>query len=157
MPFRVRQEVYPCDFEADSTIVIAEDDAGNRLDVWPGLGFNAFRWRAAGVELLYRDPALFQDKRPSRSGFPILFPFPNRIRDGRFVWQGRQFQLPANDPTQRNAIHGFGLAASWHLAPPVVNVGFVELSATFTHRDRDTWPAPFELTVTYRLSDRTSW
>ena len=33
--------------------------------------------------------------KPTRSGFPILFPFPNRIRDGKFDWQGNTYQLAA--------------------------------------------------------------
>ena len=48
---------------------------------------------------------------PARSGTPILFPFPNRIRDGQFTFEGRNFRLPAtNGP---NAIHGFAMEAAW--------------------------------------------
>lgn len=42
---------------------------------------------------------------PCVYGLPLLFP-PNRIRDGRFTFNGRLYQLPVNEPTRGNHIHG---------------------------------------------------
>lgn len=36
-----------------------------------------------------------------------LFPFPNRIRDGQYRFDGVDYQLPINRPKENNAIHGF--------------------------------------------------
>ena len=74
---------------------------------WASTAFVADRAGRARARLLYADPDCFGDGRPTRSGIPVLFPFPNRIRDGRFTWDGRTIELPLNDPTQKNAIHGF--------------------------------------------------
>src|SRR5712691_5710938 len=105
----------------DGTVYVLEDPAGSgaRVEIWPALGFNCHRWRAnAGgktLELLYADPQLFDNGRPTRSGIPILFPFPNRIRAGRFTWEGKEYQLPLNDSTQKNAIHGFPCRKPWRV------------------------------------------
>jgi aldose 1-epimerase len=40
----------------------------------------------------------------------VLLPWPNRIRDGRWRWQGRDLQLEVPSPTAPNAIHGL---VSW--------------------------------------------
>jgi aldose 1-epimerase len=149
MSFRVRTEQHPNSFGKDSNVWVAEDDHGNRLDVWPALGFNAFRWTAGGTDLLYCDPGFFQEQRPSRSGFPILFPFPNRIRDGHFTWNGREYSLPTNDPAKKNAIHGFALNADWQMAEPKIANDVVELTAHF--RAAANWPAEPAMRVTYRL------
>jgi aldose 1-epimerase len=45
----------------------------------------------------------------------VLFPFPNRIRDGRFTWDGREYRLPPNDPAMKNAIHGFACRRPWRV------------------------------------------
>ena len=82
-----------------------------RAEIWPGIGFNCLRWQIGGPDdwqdLLYVDPNWDEKPVPTRSGVPILFPFPNRIANGRFECNGKTYQLPLNDSTQKNAIHGF--------------------------------------------------
>jgi aldose 1-epimerase len=43
----------------------------------------------------------------------VLIPWPNRIRDGSYKFQGQQHQLPINDVEERDAIHGLVRWASW--------------------------------------------
>jgi len=150
--FRLRQEKHDNAFGKDPTCWVIEDDAGNRLDVWPALGFNAFRWTASGVDLLDCDPSFFQIQKPTRSGLPILFPFPNRIRDGQYAWRGRGYQLALNCPTGRNAIHGFTTAASW--APSVsLDADHAVLTGRFDFTgNQPLWPASGSLIVDYQLS-----
>ena len=44
--------------------------------------------------------------RPTVYGMTLLFP-PNRIDGGHFNYDGRQYQLPVNEPARNNHIHGF--------------------------------------------------
>ena len=103
----------------DPTVVVLREDGGTRAEVWPALGFNCFRWHVPHgtevLDLLYADPDLFGSGRPTRSGIPVLFPFPNRIRGGQFTWEGKTYQLPANDPAMKNAIHGFACRRPWRV------------------------------------------
>jgi aldose 1-epimerase len=43
----------------------------------------------------------------------VLMPWPGRIRDGRYGFQGRELTLPANDKQGPNAIHGFLRSRVW--------------------------------------------
>ncbi|MFI8280178.1 aldose 1-epimerase family protein [Streptomyces sp. NPDC085929] len=43
----------------------------------------------------------------------LLLPWPNRIGDGRYRWQGRELQLPVNETEHANAIHGLLRWTSW--------------------------------------------
>ena len=131
---------------------------GDEAEVWPALGFNVFRWFAAGSERLYADPQLFTAAQPTRSGVPILFPFPNRIREGRFSWNGVDYVLPANDPAQRNAIHGYACRAAWRVVDQGANAQGAWLTGAF-RASRDVlgwhyglWPADHEIRLTVRLS-----
>ena len=36
-----------------------------------------------------------------------LIPFPNRIEDGKYSFNGKDYQLPINKPDENHAIHGF--------------------------------------------------
>jgi aldose 1-epimerase len=158
--FQVRQETRPNSIGRDPTIWILEDDSGSRLEVWPAMGFNAYRWTVGGEELLYRDPAFFDEVKPTRSGWPILFPFPNRIRDGRFTWSGKEYQLPKNDPSGKNAIHGFVASRPWRVVDHRADVVDARLTAEFESvRDGsevvNLWPGAFRLRVAYRLLGRS--
>jgi aldose 1-epimerase len=160
MTFRVSTRRQATSADLDGTIYTLEG-GGDRAEVWPALGFNCFQWKAdkggRQLDLLYADPQLFDNGRPTRSGIPILFPFPNRIREGRFTWAGRTHQLPLNDSTKKNAAHGFVCRRPWR----VVDQGSDGASAWLTgefQASRDDpashplWPADYVLRITYRLA-----
>ena len=46
----------------------------------------------------------------------LLIPWPNRLRDGRYVFDGIAHQLPLSEPEKRNAIHGLVRWSSWRVA-----------------------------------------
>jgi aldose 1-epimerase len=50
---------------------------------------------------------------PSGSRGAVLVPWPNRIRDGRWTWRGRQLQLPVASPEHPNAMHGLVAWQPW--------------------------------------------
>jgi len=45
----------------------------------------------------------------------VLIPWPNRLRDGRYTFAGKAFQLPHSEPARRNAIHGLVRWLPWQL------------------------------------------
>jgi aldose 1-epimerase len=89
-----------------------------RVSVAPGIGggITAFRSEAAGSRHDWLRPAtdevLAAGDVLGLSCFPLV-PFSNRIRDGRFHFDGRDVALPANMPPGRHAIHGFGWQRAW--------------------------------------------
>src|SRR5690349_8075432 len=49
------------------------------------------------------------------AGWPgaVLVPWPNRVRDGRWTWRGRELQLEIHSPDQPNAMHGLAAWQRW--------------------------------------------
>ncbi len=43
----------------------------------------------------------------------VLIPWPNRLRDGSYEFDGERFQLALTEPERRNAIHGLVRWANW--------------------------------------------
>jgi aldose 1-epimerase len=43
----------------------------------------------------------------------VLAPWPNRLEDGRYDFEGRSHQLPLSEPATRTAIHGLVRWSSW--------------------------------------------
>jgi aldose 1-epimerase len=162
MSFQVRTEKRSTAIALDGNVYILEDSEGStRAEIWPALGFNCYHWQAAWrdqrLSLLYADPQLFNDGRPTRSGIPILFPFPNRIRGGRFTWAGKPYELPLNDGPKQNASHGFACRLPWRVLGQAADDRQASLMGEF-RGSLDApdcaalWPADYILRITYRLS-----
>jgi aldose 1-epimerase len=148
----------------DPTLYVLEDGAGGCAEIWPAMGFNCIRWvvvrRDQTLELLFRDPAVFQGARPTRSGIPVLFPFPNRIRDGQFTFAGRTYRLPLNDPAKKNAIHGFACRVPWRVLETGADMESAWITAEFrcsidAPDSLSLWPADHQIRLTIRLGRGT--
>lgn len=88
---------------------ILTDEAGaNYLAFVPGFGSCVLELRLNGVSLLdgYHTPAELEANRWAKN--TVLFPFPNRLSDGAFTWDGMTYQFPINEPISGTALHGFG-------------------------------------------------
>ena len=144
-----------------STVYTLKHNGHAEAEIWPAHGYNGLRWRVPneGVwrDILYAAPDWDANPVPTRSGTPILFPFPNRIRDGKFRFGSKSHQLPINDPAKRNAIHGFAPRHAWRVfgykvdeQSAWIHADFepkVDAPETFEH-----WPSDYRLSVIYRLS-----
>jgi aldose 1-epimerase len=76
-------------------------------------------------------------------------PWPNRVGDGRFEWDGAVLQTPLSEPEHHNAIHGLVRWASWMVTDETSD------QVTLAHRlyPQEGWPWILDLTITYALSD----
>ena len=53
------------------------------------------------------------DEMSSSGRGQVLIPWPNRLQDGSYEFDGQRHQLPLNEPERRNAIHGLVRWAAW--------------------------------------------
>lgn len=143
-------------------IVEISNGQGSRARIAVDLGFNCFSFTAVtangnSVDVLSATEGFESGGHPaSRSGIPLLFPYPNRIAGGRYSWNGSDYQLtPDVVPFDKtgNAIHGFCIDRPWR----VVSQSQSSVTAVFrTSVDAperlNLWPADAEIEVTYELS-----
>ena len=122
-----------------SPLTIADAKTGSSATVLPHLGFNCFSWRpqlklpdgAETREMLWAESGFdAADKKPSRSGVPLLFPFPGRIRGGVFEFEGKRHEVSDRADGLGNAIHGFAIDAVWRVVDRADDVAGVLLAAT---------------------------
>ena len=78
-----------------------------------------------------------------------LIPWPNRIRDGRYVFNGATQQLALTEPARHNASHGLARYVPWVLVDKQPDA--------VTNRVRiypqQGWPGVLEATITHRVSE----
>jgi aldose 1-epimerase len=141
---------------AGEAVALAAGDA--RAEVWPTHGFNCLRWQVrqpdgSWGDLLYVAPDWATNPVPTRSGHPVLFPFPNRLRGGTFTHAGQAYQLPKN--SGENAIHGFTPRLPWRVTAAGADADSVYVTGEFRLAEdapQAVWPADARLSLTYRLT-----
>ena len=74
---------------------------------------------------------------------------PNRIRDGRYTWEGKELQLPITEVARGHASHGLVRWAVWEL------IEHESESVTVGYRlyPQPGWEHPLDLRTTYVLDD----
>ena len=122
-------------------------EAGLKPQVGGALTHFADLSGAAPVDLLRRATPGFDDALDSAC-FPLV-PFCNRVRDGRFTFDGRQVRLQPNLPGQTHPLHGQGWRSPWTVAE--AGKAFAELA--YSHAPDD-WPWAYEARLTVALRER---
>jgi aldose 1-epimerase len=141
---------------------ITSPDRQTRAVIVPSLGFTCIEFvthvggRLVSVLDSERD-FLTGRCRPGRSGIPILFPFPNRIRHGRFSYRGMTYEVPP-PAWFPQTIHGFCLDRPWRVIDSTTHslTGEFLLSRDAPER-RAQWPADARLVVTYSVVSARLW
>ena len=136
-------------------VIIADPITGSRATVLPALGFNCLSFCPGGKaerEVLWSLPDFASGaQRPSRSGIPLLFPYPGRLHGHELHYAGQSYALEGDDHLG-NAIHGYGLSRPWQVleqSPSHVTGRFAVAPGDKAWTAR--WPAAFELTVKYEV------
>jgi len=78
----------------------------------------------------------------------LLAPWPNRIEDGAYEFEGRSLQLGLTDPSRRNASHGLVRWAAWSLEEHAAS----SVSLTYRLMAQSGYPWTLDLHVIYDLS-----
>ena len=158
MAFRVDTS----DHGGRTVYTLRDETIGSMASVLPSYGFNLFDLRlpAAGEVrrvVVAADDFADNPTSPGRNGTPILFPFPNRIRDGKYTFGGKSYEIPVG--TKGHAIHGFAIAAKWEVVEQGANADEAFIAGRFNISEhapdsRSQWPTDAELTVRYALAGR---
>ena len=92
------------------------------------------------------DPFPLEAMCDGAHGSPLV-PWPNRLADGRYSWDGTDHQVALTEPGKQNAIHGFLRWAPW--VPRVHEADRVVMGATI--HPQSGYPFALDVAVEYRL------
>jgi aldose 1-epimerase len=79
----------------------------------------------------------------------VLIPWPNRIEDGRYEFDGRRHQLALDDPAEQDAIHGLVRWVAWQVAERDPN----RVIMRHLLHPQPGYPFLLEVRIEYLLSD----
>lgn len=79
----------------------------------------------------------------------VLAPWPNRIKDGRYSFNDEMFELPINEKTKNNALHGLVAHSDWQI------ISSSESSITLEHilDMPKIYPGKLKLQIKYEFID----
>jgi aldose 1-epimerase len=120
---------------------------GDQRAVVVEVGGGLRAYSAAGRELL---DSYGSDEMSTSGRGQMLIPWPNRIRDGSFEFEGRRHQLPIDDPEEQDAIHGLVRWAGWTVGEREPHRVVME----HVVHPQPGYPFSLGLGIEYRLSDK---
>jgi aldose 1-epimerase len=83
----------------------------------------------------------------------LLFPFPNRLKDGRFIWMNRTYTWPINNGATNNAIHGMVREAKFEVISISLSEYMAEVCCRYAYDGSDpAYPFPYTLDMTYSIT-----
>jgi aldose 1-epimerase len=107
-----------------------------------GAGLQRYRHRGVDVTCTYGEDVL-----PPKACGIVLVPWPNRIRAGKYSFDGVDYQLALTEPAAGNAIHGLGRWARWS----VVAHELARVTLRLDVVPQNGYPFPVRAEVTYSV------
>lgn len=89
-----------------------------------------------------------KDGIQTHGGIAVLLPYPGRVRDGKYTFEGKAFELPTGK--DGHAIHGFAKDALWTTSP--LKEDSVSMTASLRGKG---YPGVLMATISYSVGART--
>jgi aldose 1-epimerase len=155
MSFSVRTER-----DTDFTCVVLSHDGGGdaarAMEAWiiPAYGANLCRFTVGGRNLIDFDPALLLAH--DFTGTPVLYPTPNRVRNGVFRWEGKDYGQYRNGKPVLE--HGLVHTEAWEAGQPIADAAGARLEAWLDFTEGGplfkSFPFPHRLALEFLLTAR---
>ncbi len=133
---------------------VQNESSNNGFTIVPDVGACMLDLRFAGKSVLdgYTTPEELQENKWAKN--VVLYPFPNRLKQGKYEWAGKQYQFPVNDPATGNALHGLGMQAPLR----VENIEMTEHYAKITcigqrAGDEEAYPFAYTFSVAFKMKE----
>ncbi len=136
------------------------DENGNAFSVVPEFGASLIELKFKGISVLdsYATPEALIVNKWSKGIF--LFPYPNRLRDGKYEHLGEHYQFDINNKATGNSIHGFGKNVPMHVSDTRISnaespTAFITCS--WQHDGSTTaYPFPFRVDISFEMGQKHS-
>lgn len=123
------------------------------VELCPEIGGSIARFTGWGQDLLRpASDADLASREPRQMGCYMLIPFSNRVRDARFTFEGRTYQLARNFPPEPHAIHGNAWHRAWSVEAASETTARLVLEHDPARDGADAWPFGYRATLDFDLS-----
>ncbi|GJM34587.1 MAG: aldose 1-epimerase [Saprospiraceae bacterium] len=127
---------------------------GSQFTVLPGFGGCLLEVQLDGVQVLdgYKTPLEVDINRWYKN--VLLYPFPNRLKNGQYTWKGKTYQFPINDTDTETALHGFGVNKSMKVDMLQCQESSASIVCVYDYQgDLEAFPFPFRFCANFEIND----
>ena len=129
--------------ETDTGFSVVPARGGNLLDI---------RFREVSVLDAYQTPIELDINKWAKS--VLLYPFPNRMKDGKYNWNSQSYQFPINDTSTDNALHGLGMNQSMNIKRVRTEKDSGSLCCQYIDQGtHEYYPFPFTFCAIFTISE----
>ena len=127
------------------------NDEGFSCKVFPNLGGSIQELTVDGIAIIKSISLDELGLETYKTSYPsaVLFPFPNRVAQGKYSFNGEQYQLAINEPGFNNAIHGLVSNEPF----TVEKIDNQSITLRHTHDSSQGFPFSYEFVITYLFSE----
>jgi len=139
-------------------IIIKNEVLNFNATIYPNLGASLQQLQLKNIDII---DGITSDEKglntyANRYNSSLLFPFPNRISDGKYDFKNGQFQLNCNDVGFNNALHGLVFDKPFEIKKVTAEKDFALVELSFTYDGcNDGFPFPFNLSVSYLFNQNS--
>jgi aldose 1-epimerase len=144
----------------DSRRISVWNQSGMRLEILPdyGAALNAFHIPTRNDEYINIIDGYSTDTEPGITGAyykgVLLFPFPNRLKNGTWEWEGKKLEFPINEPARNNALHGSLFNRSFEIRETMATSEMAFIHLVYKPLKQEAWyPFDYQIDVQYILTD----
>tara|TARA_R110001583_G_scaffold34847_1_gene116563 strand:+ start:5773 stop:6687 length:915 start_codon:yes stop_codon:yes gene_type:complete len=138
-----------------NSVLIKNDKLNFRSSIYPNLGASLQQLKSNGIEII---DGISNDEKglklyKSKFNSAFLFPSPNRIADGKYNFNGVDYQLKCNEAGLNNSLHGHIYNKSFQTSK--IETSESQASVTFSYSNNRTvqgFPFQYQLDITYTFS-----
>lgn len=129
-----------------------ENEKGDSFSIVPAFGANLLDLKFNNISVLdgYQTPEELVKNSWSKN--IILFPFPNRLRDGQYTHEGVTYKFDINNADTQNAIHGFSKDVPMTVANVTTDAQEGSITCEYQHDGaHKAYPFKFIFKITFIL------
>lgn len=133
------------------------NDNGISFSVIPGYGANVNEIKLPfnGRSFSVIDGVASAEELLSDKAFKscVLLPWPNRMEDGRYEFEGKSYQVEINETDRNTALHGFIYRKEFDVEDIVLHESGAEIKLTCIYNGEESgYPFHFQVNLTYSIS-----
>ncbi len=148
------------DWQGEPVVILQDKNTGSEARIAYGIGANCVSWTVTKNNQSYE--VLEHPQSPTdlksgkfKAGIPVLWPFPGRVREARYNFEGKEYKLPVTDKGGVHHIHGVVIKAAWKVKDQGTTPegAFVDLGIALGDLDEAMQAGyPFDFALTLRLT-----
>jgi aldose 1-epimerase len=133
---------------------IKNEETNTGFSIVPAYGGIVLDVTFQGISILdgYQTPIELDLNNWGKSA--LLYPFPNRLRDGKYNWNDLSYQFPINDQQTDNALHGLGMTKAMNVVKVITDKESGTLVCQYMDQGQhEYYPFPFHFCASFTISE----